>query len=210
MSEYLTDYLLEAGIKAAYLHSDIASFERIQILQKLRTGEADVLVGINLLREGLDLPEVSLVAILDADKEGFLRSRVSLIQTMGRAARNVDGKVILYADKITNSIKESVSEVNRRRKIQRAYNEKHKIIPKTIIKGLETVLDVLKKDKLEKLGIKVDLSAKEMKTQELITFMEELETAMKSAANKLEFELAAELRDKIAELKEKMLYGKDD
>jgi excinuclease ABC subunit B len=146
MSEDLTDYLLESGVKARYLHSEIDTLERIQIIRELRLGDYDVLVGVNLLREGLDLPEVSLVAVLDADKEGFLRGRTSLIQTIGRAARNVNGKVLLYADKMTQAIQDAVGETNRRRSIQIAYNEEHGITPETIVKGVSDIAELLALD----------------------------------------------------------------
>ena len=204
MAEDLAEYLLEAGIKATYMHSDIDTLERIVILQKLRKGEVDVVVGINLLREGLDLPEVSLVAIFDADKEGFLRSHRSLIQTMGRASRNVDGRVILYADRITKSIHSAVNEVTRRRKLQKAYNKKHNIQPKTVLKGMGTVLDVLKAQKYSNLGIEANVEGEEIKREDLNLLIDELVVAMGKAANELEFEIAAELRDKIKELKDKI------
>jgi len=205
MAEDLAEYLVDAGIKAVYMHSDIDTLERVEILQKLRTGEADVVVGINLLREGLDLPEISLVAILDADKEGFLRSRRALIQIMGRAARNVEGEVILYADKITDSIRTSVTEVNRRRKKQERYNKEHGIIPKTIVKGMKSVFDILREDKLSKYNVDLDNDTDEMKREDVNLLLDELTEAMRKAAEDLEFELAAQLRDKIKEIRQKLM-----
>ncbi len=204
MAEDLAEYLLETGIKAISMHSDVDTLERVEILQKLRRGEADVVVGINLLREGLDLPEVSLVAILDADKEGFLRSRRSLVQIMGRAARNVEGEVILYADKITDSIRAAVTEVNRRRKKQEAYNKEHGITPKTVVRGMKSVFDILHEDKLSKYGVSIE-DSDEMKTEDVNLLLEELTLAMKQAAEDLEFELAAQLRDKIKELRQMLI-----
>ncbi len=198
MAEQLAEYLLDMGIRASYLHSDVDSLERVQILQDLRKGEIDVIVGINLLREGLDLPEVTLVAILDADKEGFLRSRRSLIQTMGRAARNVEGKVILYADKITDNMRQAIDEVNRRRRIQMRYNKEHNIIPKTVVKGLKSVLDDIEELKTAKVELP---NVDEMKTEDVNVLIEELTIQMNEAAEKLEFEIAAQLRDKIKDLK---------
>lgn len=200
MAEDLSDYFAKAGLKSQYMHSDIDTLERIQILNSLRTGEVDVLVGINLLREGLDLPEVSLVAILDADKQGFLRSTRSLIQIMGRAARNVEGTVILYADTISDSMKEAITENNRRRKKQMKYNKDNNITPKTIVKGIYSVLETLSDAASVKFDkYKVD---DEVAVSELVTMIEELTGLMNEAADNLEFELAAELRDKIRELKE--------
>ncbi len=198
MAEQLAEYLLDMGIKASHLHSDVDSLERVQILQDLRKGEIDVIVGINLLREGLDLPEVTLVAILDADKEGFLRSKRSLIQTMGRAARNVEGKVILYADKITDNMRQAIDEVNRRRRIQIRYNKEHNITPKTVVKGLKSVLDDIEELKTTKVELP---NVDEMKTEDVNVLIEELTIQMNQAAEKLEFELAAQLRDKIKDLK---------
>ncbi|PSN87972.1 excinuclease ABC subunit B, partial [Candidatus Marsarchaeota G1 archaeon OSP_B] len=174
--------------KVHYLHSELESLERVKVLRDLRKGKYDVVVGVNLLREGLDLPEVSLVAILDADKEGFLRSQTSLIQTIGRAARNVNGRVILYADNVTDSIKAAVDETNRRRKIQIEYNKKHGITPKSVRKDIRSI---------------VQEEEAEVQTQEkdLNTLIAELEEQMLDAARKLEFEKAAQLRDKIRELK---------
>lgn len=198
MAEDLTDYLKEAGVKVRYLHSDIQTLERIVILRDLRKGEYDVLVGINLLREGLDLPEVSLVAILDADKEGFLRAERSLIQTIGRAARNAEGKVIMYADKMTKSMTIAINETNRRRSIQESYNEVNGVTPKTIIKGIRDVIEVLKpleNDKGKKTNDISKLNKKEKKE-----LLDRLRKEMKEAAANLQFEKAAELRDIISEI----------
>lgn len=199
MSEDLTDYLKELGIKVQYLHSEIKTLERIEIIRDLRLGKYDVLIGINLLREGIDIPEVSLVAILDADKEGFLRSERSLIQTVGRAARNSNGHVIMYADKITNSMEIAISETKRRRAIQEEYNRKHGIVPKTIQKDIRDVIRAthITEDDEEKAANKYEkLSKKER--QKVIANMEK---EMKEAAKALDFERAAELRDLILELK---------
>ncbi|OGE25665.1 excinuclease ABC subunit B [Candidatus Daviesbacteria bacterium RIFCSPHIGHO2_02_FULL_39_12] len=200
MAEDLSDYLKEQGIKAHYLHSDIATLERSDILQSLRLGEFDVIVGINLLREGLDLPEVTLVVILDADKEGFLRSRTSLIQTMGRAARNINGQVIMYADKITRSMKAAIDEVERRRKYQLEYNKKHNITPKNIEKGLRDRL-IEKVEEVEKEVGKQILSVDQIPAKERAKMIKLLEEQMKQAAQILDFEEAARLRDQIKELK---------
>lgn len=189
MAEHLTDYLSNLGIRVRYMHSDIDTMERMEIIRDLRLGEFDVLVGINLLREGLDLPEVSLVAIMDADKEGFLRSETSMVQTIGRAARNDHGRVIMYADKITASMKYAMDETARRRKIQQEFNEKHGITPKTIIKEVHSVLEISKKTERQ-------LSPKEMAVK-----LGQLETEMRAAADRLDFELAGKIRDAIFELK---------
>ncbi len=202
MSEDLTNYFKEIGIKVTYLHSDIKTIERMEIIRDLRMGKFDVLVGINLLREGLDLPEVSLVAILDADKEGFLRSETSMVQTIGRAARNSKGKVIMYADCITNSMKKAIDETNRRRYIQIQYNKEHNIIPQTIKKGIRDVIEATKvAEEHEKYGYNSD---KEMGIDELMTIIKNLEVEMFEAAENLQFERAAELRDKINELKKRL------
>lgn len=197
LAEDLADYLDEQGINVRYLHSDIKTLDRVEILRGLRKGEFDVLVGINLLREGLDLPEVSLVAILDADKEGFLRGETSLIQTIGRAARNINGKVILYADKHTRSMKVALGETNRRRKIQIAFNKKHNITPKTIVKEIKDISEQIRDMKLKEI--------REMKKfipkSEVPQIILELEHDMNVASTALDFERAAELRDRIAELK---------
>ena len=202
MAEDLTKHFKKIGIKATYMHSDVETLERMQIIKDLRQAKIDVLVGINLLREGLDMPEVSLVAILDADKEGFLRSRTSLIQTAGRAARNVSGKVIMYADNITESMKETIDETNRRRKIQDDYNKEHGIVPKSIIKDIRDVLNTT-------LAAESDVSYKEedfedeFTKDEIQAMIDALKPQMYEAAEALDFEKAAEIRDKIKELKEK-------
>ena len=198
-AEDLTDYLVDAGFKVKYLHSDIDTIERMEILRDLRLGKIDILVGINLLREGLDLPEVSLIAILDADKEGFLRSTSALIQTTGRCARNVNGFVIMYADKMTAAIKAAIGETERRRAIQTAYNTKHGITPQTIVKAIRE-LQMEKKDKNKKKHI----DTKKIPQEELGRFIKGLEDQMDIAVQNLEFEKAAELRDEIEEIKSKM------
>ncbi|WP_019534863.1 excinuclease ABC subunit UvrB [Paenibacillus ginsengihumi] len=200
MAEDLTDYFKDVGIKVRYLHSDIKTLERMQILRDLRLGTFHVLVGINLLREGLDLPEVSLVAILDADKEGFLRAERSLIQTIGRAARNANGKVILYADKVTESMDKAIKETYRRRAIQIAYNEKHGITPQTIRKKVRDVIEATKvaEQKAEYLA---EAKMAKMSKKDRLSLIERLEQEMKEAAKHLQFERAAELRDAIMELK---------
>ncbi len=199
MSEDLTDYFKELGIKVKYLHSDIKTLERTEIIRDLRLGEFDVLVGINLLREGLDVPEVSLVAILDADKEGFLRSERSLVQTIGRAARNSEGKVIMYADKMTDSMQRAIDETARRRSIQEAYNEEHGIVPKTIIKEIRDLIAITKV--VEETGEYTTTSYEELSREEKATLLLKLEKEMKDAAKALDFETAATLRDTILELK---------
>jgi excinuclease ABC subunit B len=207
MAEDLTDYLAEMGINVRYLHSEIAALDRVEILRDLRLAEFDVLVGINLLREGLDLPEVSLVAVLDADKEGFLRSETSLMQTAGRAARNIGGKVIFYADKITQSMQKTIDETHRRRKVQKKYNDEHGITPKTIYKSVEDVLRTTRvaDEKLDKWGTRrkkrrdgQEIRLSKLEREELI---EQYENEMAAAAKNLEFERAAELRDEIEWLK---------
>lgn len=204
MSEDLTNYLVEMGIKVRYLHSDIKTIERMEIIRDLRLGVFDVLVGINLLREGLDLPEVSLVAILDADKEGFLRSETSMIQTIGRAARNVEGKVIMYADKITKSMKTAIDETERRRKIQSEYNKEHNITPRSIEKKIYDVIEATKvAEETEKYEIEKEPKKKYTKT-EAKKRIKELEPQMLKAAEALEFEKAAEIRDEIEYLKKQI------
>ncbi|MBQ7028562.1 MAG: excinuclease ABC subunit UvrB [Ruminococcus sp.] len=195
MAEDLTDYYEKLGVKVRYLHHDIDTIERMEIIKDLRNGVFDVLVGINLLREGLDIPEVSLIAILDADKEGFLRSETSLIQTIGRAARNAKGQVIMYADSVTGSMERAITETERRRSLQTAFNEEHGIVPKTIIKDVRDVLEITSKNKVEEKTKKKKMSASQR--QQLI---DKLTVEMKNAAKLLEFEHAAYLRDKIREL----------
>lgn len=210
MSEDLTEYLADMGIAVRYMHSDIDTMERQEIIRDLRLGEFDVLVGINLLREGLDLPEVSLVAILDADKEGFLRNERSLIQTIGRAARNVQGRVIMYADRMTDSMRKAIDETNRRRKLQQEFNVQHNIIPQSIVKAVREVLrpvDMLAEPKRE-LEFKSVEEKKELSPAELQLVISRLEKEMKDAAKKLEFELAAQIRDEITELKEQLEKSK--
>ena len=214
MSEDLTDYLAQAGVKVTYLHSDISALDRIEILRKLRLGESDVLVGVNLLREGLDLPEVSLVAILDADREGFLRSERSLIQTAGRAARNVNGEVVMYADKVTRSMDKAIRETERRRKRQLAWNEEHGIVPRTVTKRRAEIMQstaaageraeeapVVEEKPWESI-VNHDLSPKEMVTMH--------EEAMTEAARRMEYEKAAALRDRIEDLKAQWGIGTRD
>ncbi|MDA3734219.1 excinuclease ABC subunit UvrB [Niameybacter massiliensis] len=201
MSEDLTDYLKEMGVKVKYLHSDIDTLERIEIVRDLRLGVFDVLVGINLLREGLDIPEVSLVAILDADKEGFLRSETALIQTIGRAARNAEGHVIMYADKVTRSMENALSETNRRRQIQMDYNEAHGIVPQTIKKDIRDLIVATKTTKKEDEFFK-EKDPESMNPEELKKTMDKVEKEMKKAARDLQFERAAELRDTLIKLKQ--------
>ena len=205
MAENLTDYLKEMGIKVRYLHSDIATIERAEIIRDLRSGVFDVLIGINLLREGLDLPEVSLVAILDADKEGFLRSETSLIQTIGRAARNVGGKVIMYADHMTDSMRRAISETDRRREIQNAYNVEHGITPRTISKK---VMELIETTKVAEIPASYKTGrGSGMTVAETLDLIASLESEMRAASKKLEFERAAQLRDMVVELKERLPAG---
>jgi excinuclease ABC subunit B len=211
MAEDLTDYLAEHGVKVRYLHSDIDTVERVEIIRDLRLGEFDVLVGINLLREGLDIPEVSLVAVLDADKEGFLRSERSLIQTAGRAARNLNGKVIFYANNVTRSMKLAMDETERRRKKQLAFNEEHGIIPKGVSKRIKDIIDgVYDKDEAERERKLAQSKAQyeAMSEKQLLKEMKRLEKAMHDSAQNLEFEKAAEYRDQLKQLKAKF-YGAD-
>ena len=197
MAESLTSFLKEKEIKVKYMHSDIDTLERIEIINSLRKGETDVVVGINLLREGLDIPEVMLVAILDADKEGFLRSETALIQTVGRAARNTEARVIMYADTITGSMRRAIDETNRRRKIQSDYNKEHGIVPHTVVKDIVNTIEITKKlDKDEKRDRK-----------DIVSELERLKGLMQVAADGLDFEAAIRLRDRITELKKELRNG---
>jgi len=204
MSEDLAEYYGEVGVKCRYMHSEIETLERVKILRDLRKGEFDVLIGINLLREGLDLPEVSLVAILDADKEGFLRSSGSLIQTIGRCARNLNGRAILYADRMTDSMKHALDETNRRRAIQQAYNEANGITPESIIRPLDmTLVAIVGADYTDLTSVEAD-GIPEFKSQlELDAYIGKLESDMRESAKRFEFEKAAKLRDTIKELRTK-------
>ena len=204
MAEELSEYLKEEGIKVQYLHSDVDTFDRLETLRDLRLGVYDVLVGINLLREGLDLPEVSLVAILDADKEGFLRSETFFMQMMGRAARHIEGHVVLYADRITGSMQRSIDETNRRRKVQEAYNKKHNITPESIVKAIQDsrLAGRRSAEALAELESKKEVDISKMDKQELKFYIDELNEQMDLASKNLEFELAARLRDKISEIKQ--------
>jgi excinuclease ABC subunit B len=216
MSEELTDYMLGLGVKVRYLHSEVDTLRRVELLRELRTGEYDVLIGINLLREGLDLPEVSLVAILDADKEGFLRSTTSLVQTIGRAARNVSGEVHMYADRITNSMSQAIDETNRRRAKQVAYNLEHGIDPTPLRKKIADITDLIAKEvddtaeltgDKKRLAISSGLSRSDtasLPRQELIALIQSLTDQMRAAAAELGFEVAARLRDEIRELKKEL------
>ena len=213
MAEDLTDYLDEHGTRVRYLHSDIDTVERMEIIRDLRLGEFDVLVGINLLREGLDMPEVSLVAILDADKEGFLRSEGSLIQTIGRAARNINGRAILYADKITNSMQRAIDETARRREKQEAHNKKNNITPKTISKNVADVMEGARSQEMVKRKVsgrnktKDDFIVIPREPKEMGKLLMELEKKMLKHAQDLEFEEAAQVRDQLTELREQELLA---
>jgi len=206
MAEDLSEYYAEAGVKCNYLHSEVSTLDRIKILRDLRRGEHDVLIGINLLREGLDLPEVSLVAILDADKEGFLRSTGSLIQTMGRAARHLEGKAILYADVMTDSMKRAIDETNRRRLVQVRYNEENHITPQSIIKPIDMMLVAIAEGDYVTVPAELESDA-DLPPAELEKLIENLERAMREAARKFEFEQAAQLRDRIKQLRIKDVAG---
>src|SRR5436309_2345010 len=197
MSEDLAEYYSEVGVKCRYLHSEVSTLDRVKILRDLRRGEFDVLIGINLLREGLDLPEVSLVAILDADKEGFLRSAGSLIQTMGRAARHVEGRAILYADVMTDSMRKAIEETSRRRRTQQEYNERNGITPQSIIKAVDMSLVAIAEADYITIPLESEEEIEEMSPDQRNRFIDELEGRMREAARKFEFEKAAQLRDKI-------------
>jgi excinuclease ABC subunit B len=210
MAEDLSDYLAELNMKVHYLHSEIDTIERVEILRDLRLGVYDVVVGINLLREGLDLPEVSLVAILDADKEGFLRSGTSLIQTIGRAARHLNGRVIMYADRITDSMKRAIEETERRREIQLAFNEEHGIEPASIVKAVRDLTDQVAARAVAESQADYDaLTPMDLPEKELRGLIAELEAQMQAAAESLEFEKAAALRDQIYELREALIEKQD-
>ena len=201
MAEDLTDHLLDQGIRARYMHSDIATLERVEILRDLRRGEFDVLVGINLLREGLDLPEVSLVAILDADKEGFLRNHRSLIQTIGRAARNVSGRVIMYADKRTDSMNLAIEETARRRQIQMAYNQEHGIHPQTIRKAINDIMSYVTDEAGSRSADEVNAELAEFSRDQIMRMISSLEEEMAAASASMDFEEAARLRDQVVRLR---------
>jgi len=201
MAEDLAEYYSEVGVRCRYLHSEVSTLDRIKILRDLRKGEFDVLIGINLLREGLDLPEVSLVAILDADKEGFLRSSGSLIQTMGRAARHVDGHAILYADVMTDSMRTAVGETNRRRQVQSEYNELNGIVPQSIVKPIDMSLVAVAEGDYVTVPLEEEDETENLTPEQRARFIGELEERMREAARKFEFEQAAQLRDRVKALK---------
>ena len=201
MAEDLTDYMRDVGIRVKYLHSDIDTLERTEIIRDMRLDVFDVLVGINLLREGLDIPEISLVAILDADKEGFLRSETSLIQTIGRAARNSEGHVIMYADNITESMDKAITETNRRRKLQQEYNKEHGITPTTIKKAVRELISISKE--VDRKINDIEKDPESMDSKELKKLIDKVEKRMQKAAAELDFETAIEMREKLAELKKK-------
>jgi len=206
MAEDLTEYYADLGIKVRYLHADINTLERMDIIRDLRMGKFDVLIGINLLREGLDIPEVSLVAILDADKEGFLRSARSLIQTCGRAARNVHGKIIMYGDKVTRSMQQAIDETNRRSKIQNIYNKKHNITPASIEKDITSIFESVYESDYVSVNKVSEPIAEYRSFDDLDEMIKDLEAEMKQAAKELAFEKAAALRDQILELKKLQVF----
>src|SRR5207249_2305543 len=201
MAEDLSEHYAEAGVKCAYLHSEVSTLDRVRILRDLRRGTYDVLIGVNLLREGLDLPEVSLVAVLDADKEGFLRSTGSLIQTMGRAARHVEGRAVLYADVMTDSMRRAIDETNRRRQVQIQYNEANGITPQSIIKPIDLSLIAIAEADYVTIPLEAEEDTAEMTIEQRARYVVELEERMREAAKKFEFEQAAQIRDRIKALK---------
>ena len=201
MAEDLTDHLLDQGVRARYMHSDIATLDRVEILRDLRMGKFDTLVGINLLREGLDLPEVSLVAILDADKEGFLRNHRSLIQTIGRAARNVSGQVLMYADKITDSMRLAIDETRRRRAIQMKYNEDHGIEPQTVRKAISNIIGYVTEGSAGKTAEQVNQELAELSREEVLRIISSMEDEMAEASKNMDFEQAAQIRDQVVKLR---------
>jgi excinuclease ABC subunit B len=207
MSEDLAEYYSEVGVRCRYLHSEVSTLDRLKILRDLRRGEFDVLIGINLLREGLDLPEVSLVAILDADKEGFLRSSGSLIQTMGRAARHVEGRAILYADVMTDSMRKAIDETTRRRRTQQEYNERNGITPQSIIKPVDMSLVRIAEADYVTVPLESDDEIEQMTPQQRAHLLGELEERMREAARKFEFEKAAQIRDKLKALRASSVEG---
>jgi len=206
MAEDLTEYYADLGVKVRYLHADISTLERMDIIRELRMGEFDVLIGINLLREGLDIPEVSLVAILDADKEGFLRSARSLIQTCGRAARNVHGKVIMYGDIVTKSMQHAIDETDRRSKIQNTYNKKHNITPESIEKEITSIFESVYESDYVPVDKVSEPIAEYQSFEDLDEMIKDLEAEMKQAAKELAFERAADIRDQIMELKKLQVF----
>src|SRR6202035_2238387 len=206
-AEDLAEYFTETGVRCRYMHSEIDTLERVRILRDLRRGEFDVLIGINLLREGLDLPEVSLVAILDADKEGFLRSSGALIQTMGREARHVEGRAILYADVMTDSMRHAIDETTRRRRTQQEYNERNGITPQSIIKPIDMSLVAIAEGDYVTVPLESDDQVAEMTQEQRDRFLAELEERMREAARKFEFEKAAQIRDKLKALRAESLTG---
>jgi excinuclease ABC subunit B len=207
MAEDLAEYYSEVGVRCRYLHSEVSTLDRVKILRDLRRGEFDVLIGINLLREGLDLPEVSLVAILDADKEGFLRSTGSLIQTMGRAARHVEGRAMLYADVMTDSMRRAIDETNRRRQVQMQYNDANGITPQSIIKPIDLSLIAIAEGDYVTIPLEAEEDAEAMSIEQRTKYIVELEERMREAAKKFEFEQAAQIRDRIKNLKSRDLAG---
>jgi excinuclease ABC subunit B len=206
MAEDLSEFYAEVGVRCAYLHSEVSTLDRVKILRDLRRGEFDALIGVNLLREGLDLPEVSLVAVLDADKEGFLRSTGSLIQTMGRAARNINGRAILYADVITDSMRRAIDETNRRRAIQIAYNIENNITPQSIIKPVDMSLVAIAEADYVTVPLESESAVDEMTPDQRTQLMKELEQQMREAAKKFDFERAAQVRDRLKALKNREVY----